>query len=136
MDIENVPQDESLTHKESKKVVYATDVDGKVKVVGSSGWNVEETATVQALEDLEERAKEAYALVVQGVRSPLYFHMYDARMDIRLLSQSTGFFKFTIKRDLKPAVFKTLDQKRLSVYADVMRKTVEELRTLPENKYA
>ncbi len=132
MDIQNVPQEDSSTYAKNKKAIYASDEDGNVKVVGSTGWNVEETATKQALEDLADLAKEAHAEVVAGKRSNLYYYMYALRMDLDLLAQVTGFFKWTIKRDFKPEVFAKISDKRLDVYADVMGKTKETLKELEE----
>ncbi len=135
MDINSVPQDNSSTYANNKKAIYAADKDGKVKVVGSTGWNAEETVTVQALTDLQESAKEAYLLVQKGEKSPLYYHMYDVRMDLQLLSETTGFFKWTIKRDFEPNIFEKINKKRLSVYADVMGKLIEEIKSMPKDKY-
>ena len=132
MDINNVPQDDSSTYAKNKKAIYAKDENGKVVVVGSSGWSAEETATKQALQDLEDNAKEAYEEVLSGVKSTLYFHMYDIRMDLQVLSESTGFFKWTIKKDFNPDTFKNIKEKRLNIYAEAMGKSTNELKKLPE----
>lgn len=132
MDIMSVPQDDSSTYANNKKAIYAADEEGKVKVVGSSGWSAEETVTKQALEDLQESAIEAYEVVKKGEKSPLYYHMYNIRMDLQVLAESTGFFKWTIKRDFRPEVFDKIAEKRISIYAEAMGKTKEELKQLPE----
>ncbi len=137
MDISNVPQDNSSTYANNKKAIYAKKADGNVCVVGSSGWEAEEIVTKQALQDLELMAKDAYQEVFEGKKSPLYFHMYAVRMDLQVLSDTTGFFKWTIKRDFKPAVFEKISQKRLQNYSEVMGKSVAELKVLPkESPYA
>jgi hypothetical protein len=135
MDINSVPQDDSSTYANNKKAIYARDEDGSVKVVGSSGWSVEETVTKQALRDLEERAALAYAEVKRGLKSPLYHHMYSIRMDLQVLADSTGFFKWTISKDFKPEVFAKISEKRLAVYAEAMGKTSEELKVLEEKNH-
>jgi len=135
MDIKSVPQDNSSTYANNKKAIYALGDDGKVGVVTSSGWEVEEAATKQALNDLEEHAREAYEIAKSGEKSALYFHMYDVRMDLQVLSESTGFFKWTIKRDFHPETFAKISEKRLNVYAEAMGKTSEELQVLPKGKY-
>ncbi len=135
MDINSVPQDESSTYAKHKKAIYAADEEGHVGVVASSGWEVEEAATKQALHDLEDSAKEAYMLVKSGEMSPLYYHMYAVRMDLQVLSESTGFFKWTIKKDFQVNTFSNISQKRLAVYADAMGKSEEELRELPKGLY-
>ena len=135
MNINSVPQDDSSTYAKNKKAIYAADENGNVGVVASSGWEVEEAATKQALSDLEESAKDAYILVKDGEMSPLYFHMYAVRMDLQVLSESTGFFKWTIKKDFDSEKFLNIKEKRLAVYAEAMGKTQEELRVLPKGLY-
>ncbi|SFV62599.1 FIG00653968: hypothetical protein [hydrothermal vent metagenome] len=135
MDINSVPQDDSSTYAKNKKAIYAADENGNVSVVASSGWEVEEAATKQALSDLEESAKDAYTLVKNGKMSPLYFHMYAVRMDLQVLSESSGFFKWTIKKDFNPDIFTKIKEKRLLVYADAMGKSIQELKVLPKGLY-
>jgi len=132
MKIKNVPQDNSSTYGKMKKAIYASLEDGTIKSISSSGWEVEEVVTRQAIDELEENKKEAYAKVKSGEKSPLYFYMYELRMDLAVLSQSTGFFKWSIKRDFKPEVFAKISKKRLLVYCDVLGKTLEEIKTLPK----
>jgi len=135
MNIDNVPQEDSSTYAKNKKAIYARDEDGSVKVVGSSGWNVEETVTKQALSDLELNAQEAYCEVKLGKKSPLYYYMYAIRMDLQVLAESTGFFKWTIKRDFNPEVYAKISDKRLAIYSEAMGKTQEELKELEEKNY-
>jgi len=132
MEIENVPQDHSSTYGEMKKAIYAKSDDGKIQSIGSSGWDVEEVVTKQAIDELNENAKEAYKEVKSGKKSPLYYHMYEARMDLAVLSQATGFFKWTIKRDFKPEVFIRIDEKRLSAYCEALGKSKHEIKELPK----
>lgn len=132
MDIENVPQDNSSTYSEMKKAIYASTKDGKIESIGSSGWEVEEVVTRQAIDDLDQSRNEAYELVLKGEKSPLYFHMFEARMDLIVLSQSTGFFQWTIKKDFNPEVFKKISEKRALIYCDALGKTLEELKELPK----
>ena len=132
MDINSVPQDNSSTYANNKKAIYASDEDGVVKVVSSSGWEAEETATKQVLNDLEQAAQSAYKEVKEGLKSTLYFHMYDIRMDLQVLAESTGFFKWTIKKDFNPSTFSKINEKRLNIYADAMGKNTKELLVLPE----
>ena len=135
MDVNSVPQDDSSTYAKHKKAIYAVGDDGKVGVVGSSGWEVEEAATKQALNDLQEHAREAYEIVKRGEKSTLYFHMYDVRMDLQVLSESTGFFKWTINKDFNPEKFAKIRDKRLEVYSEAMGKTPQELKELPKGLY-
>lgn len=132
MDIENVPQDNSSTYAKMKKAIYASTEDGKIQSIGSSGWDVEEVVTRQAIDDLDESRIEAYNLVMKGEMSPLYYHMYEARMDLIVLSQSTGFFKWTIKKDFNPANFKNISEKRALVYCEALGKSLDEIKELPK----
>lgn len=135
MDINNVPQDDSSTYAKNKKAIYAQDIDGNVKIVGSSGWNAEETVTKQALEDLLNHEAEAYCAVKNKIKSTLYYYMYSIRMDLQVLSEATGFFKWTIRRDFKPEIFAKISQKRLAIYSDAMGISEEKLKILEEKNY-
>jgi len=133
MDINSGPQDNSTTYAKMQKALYATDENGKLKTVSSTGWEVEELVTTQALDDIEQSIKDAYELVKSGKYSPLYYHMYASRMDLVVLSQSTGFFQWTIKRDFKPEVFSKIKQKRLLEYCDVLGVSIEDIKVLPKD---
>lgn len=135
MDVNSVPQDDSSIYAKNKKAIYAKDEDGSVKVVKSSGWSVEETVTKQVLERLLESRVEAYCAVKKGLKSPLYYYMYSIRMDLQVLSESTGFFKWTIKRDFKPEVFAKISNKRLAVYVEAMGISSERLKVLEGKSY-
>ncbi len=131
---EQVPQDNISTFASNKKAMYAVDETGHYGIVASSGWEVEEAATKQALEELQRQAGEAYEAVAEGEMSPLYFHMYDRRMDLQVLSESTGMFKWRIRRHFKPAVFKRLSSGVLERYAEALGLSVETLCTLPSKE--
>jgi len=134
MDLNSVPQDNSSTYGEMKKAIYASDEDGNIRSIGSSGWDAEEIVTKLAIDELENSKLEAYEEVKAGKKSPLYYYMFEQRMDLSVLSQSTGFFKWSIKRDFKPEIFKNISQKRLLVYCDVLGKELEEIKELPKDK--
>jgi len=127
-----VPQHNISTYANNKKAIYAIDENGGYTIVASSGWEVEEEATKQALGELERLANIAYEQVVSGEVSPLYFHMYDRRMDLQTLAQTTGLFKWRIKRHLKPMIFNKLSKKMLECYGDTLGISVEKLCTLPK----
>jgi len=135
MDINDVPQEDSSTYANNKKAIYAKGENGEINIVGSTGWNVEETVTKLALEDLESSAHEAYCEVKKGMKSPLFYYMFKERMDLQLLAETTGFFKWTISRDFKPEVFKKISDKRLSVYAGALGRTIENLKVLEDIDY-
>ncbi len=127
-----VPQDNVSTLANHKKAIYATSVTGEYAIVASSGWQVEAEVTTQALQELERLAEEAYESVVVGKFAPLYFHMYNQRMDLSTLAQASGIFKWRLKRHLKPSVFAKLSQELIEGYAETLGLSVEELCRLPQ----
>jgi len=131
---ENVPQDDSLTYAKMKKTIYAKGSDGKMQGVSSNGWEVEETVTRQALDDIEEHIKDAYLEVKEGRKSTLYYYMYAKKMDLLLLSQVTGFFQWTIKKDFNPKIFIKIKQSRLEEYCDVLGVSIDEIKELPNER--
>ena len=131
MESDRVPQDNISTLANHKKAIYATCETGAYGIVASSGWEVEEEVTRQALKELERLSREAYLKVLSGEVSPLYFHMYDQRMDLQVLAQTTGIFKWRLKRHFKPKVFAELSQTMLERYASALGLSVDELCRLP-----
>lgn len=128
----DVPQDNISTYANNTKAIYATDAEGHYSIVASSGWEVEGEATTQALQELERLADMAYEETVAGKMSPLYFHMYDCRMNLQVLAESTGLFKWRIRRHFKPSVFRSLSPALLARYGDALGLCTEELCRLPE----
>ena len=122
-----VPQEGSRTLAGHRKAVYAVADDGKLRLVPSRGWEVEEIVTRQAVEDLERRAEEARARVLAGQSSPLEYHMYRARMDLELLSQTTGLWRWRVRRHFRPAVFSRLPLALKQRYAAALGVSVEAL---------
>ncbi|PKM30576.1 MAG: hypothetical protein CVV07_04920 [Gammaproteobacteria bacterium HGW-Gammaproteobacteria-11] len=134
MRIDEVPQDQSSTYAGHKKLLYAQDESGAYTGVQSSGWEAEANATLDAVAQYQAWADQARAEVEAGQKSPLYFHMYDCRMDPPLLCQLTGFWRWRVNRHFKPNVFAGLSARVLSRYAQAMDKTISELKTLPESR--
>ena len=128
---EEVPQEGNKTLDGVKKAVYATNKNGEYGTVASKGWEVEEIVTSQAVEEFERLAKEVLKRAKASKASPLEYHMYHNRMDLSLLSQATGFFKWTIKRDFTPKIFKKMSDKRAESYASVLGISTTMLKTLP-----
>ena len=122
-----VPQEGNRSLAGHRKAVYAVAEDGKLRLVPSRGWEVEEIVTRQAVEDLERRAEKARARVLAGESSPLEYHMYRARMDVELLSQTTGLWRWRVRRHLKPVVFQRLPLALKARYAEALGVAVEVL---------
>jgi len=126
----DVPQEGNSTLAGHRKAVYALAEDGKLRRVPSRGWEVEEIVTRQAVEDLEQRAESALARARAGETSPLEYHMYRARMDVELLSQTTGLWRWRIRRHFNPAVFARLPLALRRRYAAALGIPVEALDTV------
>ena len=123
-----VPQEGNSTLGGHRKAMYARGTDGKLHIVQSAGWEVEEIVTKQAVEDLLRLTEEARQRVLAGQTSPLEYHMYRVRMDVPLLSQASGIWQWRIRRHFRPAVFAGLSVSLLATYADAMGMTVEQLK--------
>jgi hypothetical protein len=127
---ENVPQDMSSLGKITKEVCYATDSSGKYVTELSSGWDVKINALDVAWKDIAERTAKAKQQVLNGEASPLLFFMEYRLMDIGILADYTGFWKWRIKRHMKPAVFNKLSDKKLQKYAEAFNVKVDDLKTM------
>jgi hypothetical protein len=70
--------------------------------------------------------------VRSGETSPLEYHAAVNLMPIELLSKYTRFSKRTIRKHFNPKVFATLDDDTLAVYAEALRISVDEIKTIPD----
>ncbi|MDR2081233.1 MAG: hypothetical protein LBP54_05045, partial [Campylobacteraceae bacterium] len=86
MKIKDMPQEINKTFNGAKKVLYAQDDNGEYKIAASTGWKVEEIATLAALEELKEQENAAFKEYLEGRLSLLPFYMYQKRMDIQTLA--------------------------------------------------
>jgi hypothetical protein len=123
----DVPQEGNTTLGGHRKAVYALAEDGKLRIVPSRGWEAEEIVTRQAVEDLERRAQAARARALAGETSPLEYHMYRARMDVTLLSQTTGLWGWRVRRHFRPRVFERLPLRLRKRYAEALGVSLEAL---------
>lgn len=131
---EEVPQDPGALGKVTREVCYATDKDGKYTKELSTGWDVKINALDLAWEDIEGRIKAARQKVLNNEASPVLFFMEKRLMDMTTIAAYTGFWKWQIKRHLKPSVFKKLSDKKLKRYADAFNVSVEDFINLKVNE--
>jgi hypothetical protein len=129
----DIPQDPSPLDKFTKEVCYAVGEDGKYVVGLSRGWQVKADALGIAWEDAEARMNEALQKIQSGEASPILYYMELNLMDMPTLSAYTGFWQFTIKRHIKPSIFKNLSDKKLQQYAEVFDISVDELKNMKLN---
>ena len=127
---EEIPQDDGALNKLTKEVVYAVDSSGNYTTELSTGWEVKSTALDLAWHDIEQRIENAHQKVLNNEASPILYFMELRLMDVGIVAAYTGFWKWTIKQHLKPAVFKKLSGKKLQQYADAFNISVEELKTM------
>ena len=130
MDAADVPQENIVTYGGHVKAVYARTGDGRLGLVRTSGWEAEEIVTRQAVEAFEALAEAARKRVRAGQSSPLEFHMYRARMDVPLLAQASGLWRWRVQRHLCPAVFARLSATLRARYADALGIPPERLDSL------
>lgn len=130
MNVNEVPQDPKNFKgaEQMKKLMYATDKDGKYTGVVSSGWEAENEATKQAWDDVDETLAKVEAQVKAGELSPIAYFMQKSLMELPLLAKYVGKWQWQVKRHFKPSVFNKMDASLLQKYADVFSITVEELR--------
>ncbi len=125
---ENLPQDKSALEHVTRELCYVKDETGKYTTDLSTGWDVKKDALDNAWSDIKERVEEARQAVQNGKKSPVYYFMELKLMDVFVLSKYTGFWKMTVKRHMKPAVFQSLSEAKLSIYAKAFEITVLELK--------
>ncbi len=124
---ENLPQDPSVLKNFTREVCYVKNDDGKYEQSLSTGWKVKADALDEAWVEIYRRIEDAAQQVAKGEKSPILFFMELRLMDFPTLAGYTGFWQMTIKRHLKPDVFKQLSKKRLDNYAKVFKISMDEL---------
>ncbi|GGD80820.1 hypothetical protein [Planktosalinus lacus] len=126
---EEVPQDKSsLSKNKITEVCYAVDENGNYTQVASKGWEPKTIVQNETLHVIEERIAEANENVKNGIASPIPYFMELHKMDLTILSDYTGYWKWRIKRHFKPKVFNKLSQKALKKYANAFDISVDELK--------
>lgn len=126
---EEVPQDGDNMHEgKFTQLFYATDNDGKYVPVTSVGWEPENVAMQQAWEEVHAKVENALQRVNAGQASPISYYMEKNIMDLALLASYVGKFQWQVKRHMKPAVFKKLNDRTLQRYAAAFKITVDELK--------
>jgi hypothetical protein len=114
------------------KALYALDDSGAYTMVRSAGWEAEEIVLNQAIEECERQARDAHARARRGETSPLEYHMFQRRMDVVVLAQSVGLFKWQVKRHLRPHTFASLSPRLRGRYAEALGLSVDALNSLPD----
>lgn len=125
---EDIPQDKSALIGVTTEVTYAVDAEGKYVSERSTGWEVKTEALNIAWDDVERKIQEAKEKVMRGEASPILYFMEKKLMDTGILASYTGFWKWRIKKHLKPAAFQKLSEDKLRKYAELFEISIEELK--------
>lgn len=126
-----VPQEDSF-YEGHVKLIYAKSKTG-MKAVASKGWKVEKDVTGLAWEEIYKNLKKVRQQIEDGTLSTLAYWMNYRMMDEKLLASETGLWLWTVKRHLKPSVFKKLSLKQKQKYADHLNIDVKQLDYLPHD---
>lgn len=127
---DEIPQDPSALGRVTKEVCYAVDEAGNYGSHLSRGWEIKADALGITWEDIERKVAAVKKQVVAGEVSPIAYFIEVGVMDLSIVSAYTGFWKWTIKRHLKPAVFKKLSDSTLQKYAGLFEVTVDQLKNM------
>lgn len=124
---DNLPQDKSALKDFTRELCYVKGDSDKYESALSTGWDVKKDALDLAWQEINRRIEDAALAVKEGKKSPVLFFMELNLMDMPTLAGYTGFWKISIKRHMKPSVFKKLSEKKLAIYAREFKITVDEL---------
>jgi hypothetical protein len=130
MRLRDVPQDKCL-FGEMKEICYAVDEEGRYLLAESAGWEPANIANGEAWKSIDSATGEILARVRDGELSPLAYHMARSQMDPGLLADYTGFFRWQVRRHMKPLPFRRARRRQLERYAAIFRITVDELLAVP-----
>ena len=131
MNVKEVPQDSKFfKNTVIRDVAYAIDDDGNYMPVISEGWEVKNDALDITWDDIGEKCEEIRREILAGKLSPLAYHLEKNIMDVGLIAKYTGQTKRKVRKHLKPEKFKELDESVLYKYAEALRISIEELKTV------
>lgn len=131
MNKHEVPQDKAKSFEGQRKALYAVNESGEYEITASSGWEAEEVVLDLAVAQYSLLTAASLQRVNEGISSPLEYHMHHRRMDITLLAQSAGHFKWQVRRHLKPTVFSRLSVVKQECYAEALGLSLTELQQVP-----
>lgn len=124
---DEIPQDPGALGKIAKELSYVVDENGNYTTGFSTGWEIKMKALDVAWENVEKRITEAKQKVLNGEASPLLYYMELKLMDVEIVAGYTGFWKWQVKKHLKPEVFKKLPNRKLEKYARLFEISKEQL---------
>lgn len=135
MKAKEVPQDdENLLEGKFKDPIYTLDENGNYTTSYSVGWEVKNAVLKNAWGVINEKMEQARQDVLNGKASPILYYMEKNIMDTSLLAKYTGFWRWRVKKHLKPKGFNNLAEEELKKYAYIFDLTVEELKDIDKIK--
>ena len=131
MKAHEVPADKGFL-EEFQRGTYAVDEQGQYRIVASSGWSAETTATAAALEEQDRAIQAAFAEVKSGRKSPLAYHVAKKMLTAALLASYAGVWSLRTRWHLTPFGFRHMPLWLAQRYADCLQTPLAELVKLPE----
>jgi hypothetical protein len=131
MKVNEVPQDKTF-YEGVKRACYALDNEGKYIIIPSSGWSTEEVVNGLAVDELKNKLEETRRDVIQGLKSPLAYHMEYRQMTTEILAKTVGISRFRVRRHFRPEIFAKLKQPVIKRYALALALTEQELKSVPD----
>ena len=128
---DEVPQDGRPEYGGERRAVYAVDEQGRYATAPSAGWSADSIVNQQAVDEYRRLADDALSRAHAGQASALEFHMYDRRMELETLAESTGLWRWRVRRHLRPGAFAVLAPELKQRYADALGVAVNQLDRLP-----
>jgi len=125
-----VPERSAPLFEGQHKAVYVVDEHGRYLIAKSGGTEAEVSVTEDAVSWFARHAAEAGERARRGETSPLEVHMYRQRMDLPTLAQATGFWRWQVRRHLRPAGFARLSARTLARYAEALGLSLTQLQSL------
>ncbi len=114
------------------KAYYKHSDNGKIVIDTNLPW-AEKVALEVIFSGMRASLEEARKAVIDGFKSPLYYHMEMRQMTPHMLAKAAGIAVFRVKRHLRPEIFSKLKVSVLDRYATALAVTLEELKTVPSN---
>ena len=129
MKTKDVPQDDAnMMQGKFREPVYSLDKDGNYTTVRSVGWDPKNAVMQEAWDNVNEKIEQTKKDVLAGKLSPIAYYIEKNIMDVGLVAQYMGMWKWTVKKHLKPRNFAKLNDDILQKYAKVFNISKEELR--------
>ena len=135
MKSKEVPQDDAdMMRGKWKDPIYTVNEKGEYTTSYSLGWDVKNAVMQQAWDNINEKVADVKQKVLNGELSPVAYYMEKNIMDISLLAKYMGFWRWKVKRHLKPKYFNKLAEDVVSRYAEIFNLTASELKDINKIK--